>query len=336
MMQSITFTCEVITPMFLAGADGTNPELRPASIKGALRFWWRAMNGHLPIDEMRKIEGDIFGSTEKRSKVIIICEQKEFEPINQFKLIAHKGYTSKSFKLNETFNITLRIQSNVLEHDTVIFDFEKLKALFEIVCYLGGLGKRSRRGNGCLRITHSKENNSSVQSYNQLIFNKSLLKKLNLVTLNINSNEKDTYIANASNVNLIKGNFSNIIQPTPHIITIERIDSNLTLEEKRLRISNSTHTVIVNDANLKSKKLKNDKGYTTVELKDRFDLDYTKYVGAGKPRFASPVIISITPDESIIITTVKTVKLVNDKPTIVGLGELGIQADLVTEIKKNL
>jgi len=33
--------------MFLAGADGVTPELRAPSIKGAMRFWWRACNGHL-------------------------------------------------------------------------------------------------------------------------------------------------------------------------------------------------------------------------------------------------------------------------------------------------
>ncbi len=43
-MRSITFECETITPMFLACADGKTPELRPPSIKGLMRFWWRAMN----------------------------------------------------------------------------------------------------------------------------------------------------------------------------------------------------------------------------------------------------------------------------------------------------
>jgi CRISPR-associated protein Cmr1 len=46
--------------MFLAGADGSIPELRPPSIKGALRFWWRAMNGDLGLADLKRIEGDIF------------------------------------------------------------------------------------------------------------------------------------------------------------------------------------------------------------------------------------------------------------------------------------
>ncbi len=51
-METIKFECEIITPMFLGGADGKSAELRAPTINGALRFWWRAMNGHLPLKEL--------------------------------------------------------------------------------------------------------------------------------------------------------------------------------------------------------------------------------------------------------------------------------------------
>ncbi len=73
-METITFHCKVITPMFLAGADGQTPELRAPSIKGAMRFWWRACNGHLGVEDLREKEESIFGGTSnggKRSKVTI-------------------------------------------------------------------------------------------------------------------------------------------------------------------------------------------------------------------------------------------------------------------------
>lgn len=41
-MKTITATFEVVTPMFLGGADQSPEGIRPASVKGALRFWWRA------------------------------------------------------------------------------------------------------------------------------------------------------------------------------------------------------------------------------------------------------------------------------------------------------
>ena len=91
-MKTITFHCETITPMFLAGADGKTPELRPPSIKGALRFWWRAMNGHLvekkkdkngkeywDYTELKKQEAEIFGGTDRRSNFLITVKEKELE-----------------------------------------------------------------------------------------------------------------------------------------------------------------------------------------------------------------------------------------------------------------
>lgn len=42
-MPSITFELETVTPLFLAGADQTEAELRPPAFRGALRYWFRAM-----------------------------------------------------------------------------------------------------------------------------------------------------------------------------------------------------------------------------------------------------------------------------------------------------
>ena len=75
--ERLEFECKVVTPMFLAGADGKTPEIRAASIKGVLRFWWRALNGHLSIEELKKREGEIFGSTERKSSFSVkVVEQK--------------------------------------------------------------------------------------------------------------------------------------------------------------------------------------------------------------------------------------------------------------------
>lgn len=43
-MQILEAEYEIVTPMFIGGAaQHEQPELRPPSIKGALRFWWRAL-----------------------------------------------------------------------------------------------------------------------------------------------------------------------------------------------------------------------------------------------------------------------------------------------------
>jgi CRISPR-associated protein Cmr1 len=53
-MIQIHFNCEIITPMFLAGADTGQPELRPPSIKGAMRFWWRAVQRFTSPDDLKR------------------------------------------------------------------------------------------------------------------------------------------------------------------------------------------------------------------------------------------------------------------------------------------
>ncbi len=167
-MEKIVFECESVTPMFMYGADGKTPELRPASVKGVMRFWWRAINGNLPLNELRDREGEIFGNTEKKSKVIIY-------PINitkteDFKISTtphyKKGYCSNNdnskgcyFKGNScmkanqrvgklyTFVITIDIKSNKYMNK------EQLKNMFIVVTTLGGFGQRSRRGFGSIQIS---------------------------------------------------------------------------------------------------------------------------------------------------------------------------------------
>lgn len=42
--RTVEATFRIVTPMFLGGADNQPDGIRPPSIKGALRFWWRALN----------------------------------------------------------------------------------------------------------------------------------------------------------------------------------------------------------------------------------------------------------------------------------------------------
>ena len=55
-MKTDTFDLELITPCFCAGADQAVAEIRPASIRGQLRWWFRALGGDA------KDEAQIFGS----------------------------------------------------------------------------------------------------------------------------------------------------------------------------------------------------------------------------------------------------------------------------------
>lgn len=167
-MDNIIFECQSVTPMFMYGADGRTPELRPASIKGVMRFWWRAIHGHLSLIELKNQEDEIFGSTEKKSKIIIYPIETNQSEDYEISLTPHhkEGYCSnedgnkgcyfrngKCMKANKKrgklykFKIKMAIKHN--EYMTK----EELKNLFIITATLGGFGQRSRRGFGSIQIT---------------------------------------------------------------------------------------------------------------------------------------------------------------------------------------
>lgn len=72
-----TYTIEVITPLFGGGyeAGKVDPQMpiRASSIRGHLRFWWRATRGatYATVGELRQREGEIWGSMENPSPVSI-------------------------------------------------------------------------------------------------------------------------------------------------------------------------------------------------------------------------------------------------------------------------
>jgi CRISPR-associated protein Cmr1 len=42
--EKIIATYKIVTPMFIGDAEKNASDIRPSSVKGALRFWWRALN----------------------------------------------------------------------------------------------------------------------------------------------------------------------------------------------------------------------------------------------------------------------------------------------------
>jgi CRISPR-associated protein Cmr1 len=164
-MEKITFECETITPMFMYGVDGKTPELRPASIKGVMRFWWRAIHGNLSLDELKRQEGEIFGSTDKKSSFSIKINAKlQTDNTNPLphKKKGDKGYHQKSaFKTSQTFQIEF-LDKNL----------DLVKDIFILTTILGGFGQRSRRGFGSivgsevLTSPNSQDINDLIQKIN--------------------------------------------------------------------------------------------------------------------------------------------------------------------------
>jgi CRISPR-associated protein Cmr1 len=161
--QKLTAKFEVITPVFCAGAEQNGPaEIRPFSLRGALRWWYRALDG-----EYRAHESDFFGAagtTIKSSPVTLrvhpwVTGQKEYrnelQPQNALSRgEAYLGYTlylGQNRRKAVPPQIPVEIQLLQLR---VGEDVRRAwAASLWLFGHLGGLGTRSRRGFGTMALT---------------------------------------------------------------------------------------------------------------------------------------------------------------------------------------
>lgn len=166
-MKKITFEVETITPMFLAGADQGKPELRATSIKGLLRFWWRALQSESDLELLRKRESQIFGSSDEKigGSKFSLRVSTTVPATEKFSPVPHSS--TKTFKFigiapGHKFDILLTSKNDTDEFGNIL----------EITLLLGGLGRRSRRGFGSVHCNQWHYKNS--QELQKSIFNKIL------------------------------------------------------------------------------------------------------------------------------------------------------------------
>ncbi|MBM4330704.1 MAG: type III-B CRISPR module RAMP protein Cmr1 [Deltaproteobacteria bacterium] len=165
MIQKISFDLEVITPLFLSGSDQTAVELRAQSIRGQLRYWYRALLGGVGVTDLRELqelESDLFGSTERGSAFKLRVLRKgdqDQTPINNLNLGGGKPgitYLLFSAKMNRRsfipvgtrFTIQISCWRNPRKHLQL--------AGCAVWCWvnLSGLGSRTRRGGGSLNVAN--------------------------------------------------------------------------------------------------------------------------------------------------------------------------------------
>jgi CRISPR-associated protein Cmr1 len=163
------YECEVVTPLFLGGADPEKAELRAPPIKAAMRFWWRALYEGNDVKQMADDEAAVFGSTEKKAvlsvsmdiseikpesrnlppgkKIMVTSKGKTF-PISIVEYLAYglfdpkqKKYLRQYFDSSKKFKIVMSFPKTA-ERDVV-------KAMNAMINF-GGFGARSRNGFGSL------------------------------------------------------------------------------------------------------------------------------------------------------------------------------------------
>ena len=200
------FKLKVLTPMFMGGADPEGiPELRSASIRGVMRFWFRAMAGAVTSNpgDVYRLESEVFGNTDKRSGVVVWViydaknefilkrqdplSEKGLNPISRdFQYLVYlanmglvKHYTRR--KLAEVgssnppgfywnrgaFLPQFTFLTEITGVNNLVFKIA-IK-VFKISVYLGGFGTRWRRGFGGCEIVDESSGNPMVIDLDRIV-----------------------------------------------------------------------------------------------------------------------------------------------------------------------
>ncbi|MBI4749712.1 MAG: type III-B CRISPR module RAMP protein Cmr1 [Acidobacteria bacterium] len=152
-LPKLQLTLETVTPLFLGGAT-QQPELRPASVRGQLRFWLRAALGGVIGDHncnlLSQLESNVMGKTDHASSVVVRITSPSIIPGSE-PLLPHKvgnqGGIVQAFRPNTSFDLILSSRFGASPDALESAGWSLL-----LWATLGGLGRRSRRGAGSIRI----------------------------------------------------------------------------------------------------------------------------------------------------------------------------------------
>jgi len=169
-MIRLTYTIELITPAFCGGADPEqHAEIRPASIRGQLRWWFRVLGGFRSLAEdgmsLRDQEDMIFGTAAgddgAAGKLIVRTRPLDLRTSRKdSEELGHRQFSDSAYL---TFPLQTRPNQNGKKGviDSGSFELhliwrgkpallDDIKALTLVFANFGALGFRSRRAMGAL------------------------------------------------------------------------------------------------------------------------------------------------------------------------------------------
>src|SRR5581483_11289266 len=156
-MNRLELTLETVTPLFLGGAYPRGmPELRPPAFRGAMRYWLRAALGGVigdsNLEELHRLESAVFGSTDFGSPIQLRLYDGMTSQDN--KILPHKqgreAGQRKAFDERQRFVLQMSL---LRSRDETIW--RAACGALALALTFGGVGLRSRRGYGTLRIVES-------------------------------------------------------------------------------------------------------------------------------------------------------------------------------------
>ncbi|KYN79033.1 type III-B CRISPR module RAMP protein Cmr1 [Clostridium sporogenes] len=145
-MERIKVTLEVVTDMFSEGIKSNKEaEFRIPELKALLRSAFREFFYYTSLDDLKEKEELLFGSTNKKSPVIIKFTQNNKIRFNdKKKFVLHKNMDKEAIPSGTKFNITFQSR-----------DQKYLRAylvILKLASITGALGKRSRKGMGAFKV----------------------------------------------------------------------------------------------------------------------------------------------------------------------------------------
>ncbi|MEP0805349.1 MAG: type III-B CRISPR module RAMP protein Cmr1 [Chloroflexota bacterium] len=150
-------TLETVTPLFLGGAEPRSdpPELRASAFRSAMRYWFRVTAGGVigdhNLEGLHKLESALFGSQNAGSPIAL---QVSGNPSSsKHFILPHKqSGPRKAFDSEQEITLTIRARSGTSD-----LIFLNVCMALNLALLFGGVGLRSRRGFGSLRVAESSD-----------------------------------------------------------------------------------------------------------------------------------------------------------------------------------
>jgi len=184
----ITARYQIVTPMFIGDAEQKASGISASSVKGALRFWWRALNwGRIraeilsdtaALQHLHREESELFGSSAGNGVAAKFTLRVDSPSKSNNKIDTPKagvqyllgqglfhfkdGYLRDFLIAGSSLKIAVSIhpQSDKKYEETVK---TQLIAALKMLGLLGGLGSRSRKGFGSLSIESLDVGTESIE-----------------------------------------------------------------------------------------------------------------------------------------------------------------------------
>lgn len=163
MMHKAEFEVQTVTPLFIAGADQediSNEALRPPSLRGVMRWWYRTLllAKTNSLETINEYESNLFGSTNTKSPISIIQGNFSGPDIATYSKQWSFDIDYLFFSFRQTHDRSARRFYNVDTRFSLTFlakEVEKLEraiSIFWLALNLGSIGSRARRGAGSLSL----------------------------------------------------------------------------------------------------------------------------------------------------------------------------------------